>query len=119
MKYILDLNDRPFAAIKAGTKKIEGRTPTSFDKTPYDKLHAGDVIHFVNNITKEEMEVNVLFVHHYLNVKEMLETEGVNNVLSGEPKTIESGIAGYNSLIEYKEGIVRNGIYAIGIKPIV
>ena len=42
MKYILDLNDRPFKAIKAGTKKIEGRTPTSWDKTPYDKLQKGD-----------------------------------------------------------------------------
>ena len=44
MKYILDLNDRPFKAIKAGTKKIEGRTPTSWDKTPYDELQKCDLV---------------------------------------------------------------------------
>ena len=27
MNYNLSLNDRPFKAIEAGTKKIEGRTP--------------------------------------------------------------------------------------------
>lgn len=58
------------------------------------------------------------FVHHYHSVKEMLETEGVRNVLSSEPKTIEHGIKNYNSLEGYKEGIKKNGIYAIGIKPL-
>jgi ASC-1-like (ASCH) protein len=46
----------------------------------------------------------------------MLEQEGVENLLSGEPKTIEHGIESYNSLTEYKEGIIKNGIYAIGVK---
>ena len=87
--YTLDLNDRPFRAIKAGTKKIEGRTPTAWDKTPYDKLQKGDLIHFVNNATNEEMDVEILFVHHYHDVKSMLEAEGTGNVLSSEPKTIE------------------------------
>lgn len=116
MIYTLDLNDRPFKAIKAGIKRIEGRTPTSWDKTPYDKLQKGDVIHFINNITNEEMDVEILFVHHYPDTKSMLEAEGVENVLSGEPKTIEHGIESYNSLTGYKEGIKKNGIYAIGIK---
>ncbi|MGA2911093.1 MAG: hypothetical protein ABSE17_00430 [Candidatus Levyibacteriota bacterium] len=118
MKYYLDLNDRPFKAIKTRTKKIEGRTPTSWDKTPYDKLKNGNVIHFVNNVTSEEMNVEILFVHHYPDTKTMLETEGVKNVLSGEPKTVEAGIESYNSLTGYKEGIKKNGIYAIGIKLI-
>lgn len=119
MKYILDLNDRPFRAIKAGTKKIEGRTPTSWDKTPYDKLQKGDIIHFINNVTGEEMDVVVLFIHHYPNTRIMLETEGVENVLSGEPKTIEHGIESYNSLEDYKEAIGKNGIYAIGVTPVI
>lgn len=118
MKYILDLNDRPFKAIKAGTKRIEGRTPTSWDKTPYDKLQKGDTIHFVNNVTNEKIDVNVLFVHHYPDTKTMLELEGVENVLSSEPKTIEHGIDSYNSHTEYAEGIKKNGIYAIGIRPL-
>lgn len=118
MGYTLDLNDRPFNAIKAGTKKVEGRTPTSWDKTPYDKLQEGNIFHFINNVTNKEMDVEVLFVHHYLNTKTMLEVDGVENVLSGEPKTIEHGIESYNSLEGYKESIVKNGIYAIGVKPI-
>ena len=31
MNYDLGLMDRPFKAIKAGTKKIETRVPTSYD----------------------------------------------------------------------------------------
>ena len=118
MTYILDLNDRPFMAIKAGTKKVEGRAPTSWDKTPYDKLQKGDIIHFINNVTNEEMDVNVSFVHQYSNTRIMLETEGVENVSSGEPKTIEAGIERYDSLEGYKEAIKKNGIYAIGVKII-
>lgn len=118
MKYVLDLNDRPFKAIRTGTKKIEGRASTSFDKTPYDKLEKGDTIHFINNVTNENMDVEVLFVHHYPDTKTMLEAEGVENVLSGEPKTIEHGIESYNSFQGYKDGIKKNGIYAIGIKPL-
>lgn len=118
MNYILDLNDRPFNAIKGGTKKIEGRTPTSWDRTPYDKLKKGDTIHFVNNVTNAKMDVEILFVHHYSNTKSMLEIEGVENVISSEPKTIEHGIESYNSHEEYEESIKKNGIYAIGVKPI-
>ena len=116
MKYILDLNDRPFKAIKSGTKKVEGRTPTSWDKTPYDKLQKGDIIHFTNNFNNEEMDVDVLFVHHYPDTKRMLEAEGVENVLSSEQKTIEAGVESYNSFEGYKDGIKKNGIYVIGIK---
>ena len=116
MKYTLDINDRPFKAILAGTKKVEGRTPTSFDKTPYTKLRPGDLIRFINNVSSESLETKIRFVHHYPNVKEMLEKEGVENVLSSEPKTVEHGIKSYNSLKGYQEGIKKNGIYAIGLK---
>jgi ASC-1-like (ASCH) protein len=47
MDYHLDLNDRPFRAIKAGTKKIEGRTPKDGDDKRYNKMAAGDVIIFL------------------------------------------------------------------------
>lgn len=116
MKYTLDINDRPFKAIKAGTKKVEGRTPTQFDKTPFDRLKPGDLITFVNNVSGETLDVKVVFVHHYPNVKEMLESEGGQNVLSSEPKTIEHGIESFNSLEGYEEGIKKNGIYAIGLE---
>lgn len=116
MKYLLDLNDRPFKAILAGTKKVEGRCSKLGDKFLYSKLEKGDFLIFQNNVTNEILKTEVLFVHHYSDVKEMLETEGVENVLSSEPKTIEHGIESYNSFEGYKEGIKKNGIYAIGIK---
>lgn len=116
MKYTLDINDRPFKAILAGTKKVEGRTPTRFDKTPFDELKLGDSIIFVNNVSGKVLKVGVVFVHHYSRVRKMLEKEGVQNVLSSEPKTIEHGIESFNSLKGYKEGIKKNGIYAIGLE---
>jgi len=42
----------------------------------------------------------------------MLETEGVENVLSSEPKTVEHGIESYNSLYDYKENIEKHGMFA-------
>ena len=116
MNYTLELNNRTFKAIKAGTKKVEGRTPTDWDKTPYKRLKQGDSIRFINDATNESLEVKISFIHHYSDVKGMLEKEGVENVLSGEPKTIEHGIKSYNSLTDYKKGIKKNGIYAIGLE---
>lgn len=118
MRITLGLPSRPFYAIKNKTKKIEGRvTTSSTDK--YKDLKTGDIITFNNEDNGEVMDVLVKFVHHYQDTRTMLETEGVENVMSGEPKTIEHGIEAYNSFEGYKEGIIKNGIYAIGIEPIV
>lgn len=114
MNYRLNLNDRPFKAIKAGTKKIEGRVKTSWEKTPLDKLQAGDILTFTNNVTYEQMNCEVLAVRHYKDVRAMLEAEGVQNVLSSG-EDIEGGIESYNTHTEYKENIPKFGIYAIAI----
>lgn len=116
-KYFLELNPRPFNAIKEERKKVEGRVPTSWDSTPYQKINAGDIICFTNNETDEIMDVEVRFVHHYKTLKEMLETEGVLNV-SSSSTTIEGSIEGYHEILEYKENIPKFGIYAIGVKLI-
>ena len=76
MNYNHNLNDRPFKAIKAGTKKIEGRTPKDSNDKRYEEMLPGDTLTFTNKITNEMMTVEVLFVHHYDNVRKMLETEG-------------------------------------------
>ena len=117
MTYELDLNDRPFKAIQAGTKKVEGRTRTDWDATEYGRMTAGDIINFTNNVTDEKMSCSILFVRKYPDVRSMLEAEGTKNVLS-RPLDIEGGIKSYNSLEGYEEGIKNFGIYAIGIKPI-
>lgn len=118
MRYELDLNPRPFLAIKEGRKKIEGRVPTPHNsKVPFNKLKKGDTILFTNNETNEKMEVLILGVRHYPNVREMLEKEGTDRVLSGGG-TIEEGIERYHKLNSYKENIPKYGIYAIEVKKI-
>jgi len=113
MEYHLYLNPRPFEAIKKGIKKVEGRVPVNLDKNMrFDKFKAGDMIVFINRENEETMKVKILGVRHYKNVRSMLEAEGTKNVLSSHG-TIEQGIASYNSLDGYKEGIEKYGIYAI------
>ena len=119
MNYQLDLNDRPFKAIRAGTKKIETRVPTSYDATPYEKLVAGDTLTFTNNVTMEVMKVEVLGVRNYPNVRSMLEAEGTRNALSSG-LDINAAVERYNTAFsEYKENIPKYGIYAIEVKVVI
>ncbi len=115
--FTLHLPERPFRAIQRGTKKIEGRSPDSKDNK-YEEMKPGDTLFFEHEETGEKLKTEILFIHHYPDVKQMLLTEGVDNVLSSEPKTIERGIESYNSISDYKERISKFGIYAIGIKPL-
>lgn len=114
--FTLHLPERPFRAIQKGTKKIEGRSPNSRDNK-YEKMRPGDTLIFEHEETREKLETKILFVHHYPDVKTMLLSEGVENVLSSKPKTIEHGIESYHSISNYKERIPKFGIYAISIKP--
>jgi len=115
MNYNLSLNDRPFKAIKAGTKRIEGRTPRDQSDTRYDDMKIGDTITFTNNTSQEVIVCEVLSVTKYPDVRSMLEAEGTKNVLSSGGN-IEEGIESYNSLGDYKDRIAQFGIYAIGIR---
>ena len=116
MNYNLNLNDRPFQAIKVGTKIIEGRTRTSWDTFSYDDLKSADTITFTNTTTHERMVVYIISIRHYSDTRSMLEKEGIKNVLSSG-FDIDGGIESYNSLFEYRENIPKFGIYAIEIKP--
>lgn len=117
MNYDLELNDRPFKAIKAGTKKIETRVPTSYDKTPYADLKTGDTFTFTNNVTSEVMKVEILGVRHYPDVRSMLEAEGTRNALSSG-LDINAAVERYNTVFEeYKENIPKFGIYGIEVMP--
>ena len=106
----LHLPERPFRAIKKGTKKVEARAED------VSQMKSGDILVFEHETTGELLETTILFVNHYLDSKTLLETEGVENVLSSEPKTIEHGIESLNSFTGYKERIEKYGIYAIGVK---
>ncbi|MFA6295475.1 MAG: ASCH domain-containing protein [Candidatus Paceibacterota bacterium] len=115
MNYNLSLNDRPFKAIETGTKKIEGRTPKNENDKRYDQMISGDVLIFTNNITGKQITCEVLGVRKYPDVRKMLETEGVENVLSSG-LDVEGGIKSYNNLDGYEGRIKKFGIYAIGVK---
>ena len=65
----------------------------------------------------EKIMTVVQFVHHYPTIREMLESEGIENVLS-KGLTIEEGIESYYAINTYKERVKSFGIYAIGIKVI-
>ncbi|MCR4260854.1 MAG: hypothetical protein NUV96_00705 [Candidatus Colwellbacteria bacterium] len=117
MNYDLGLNDRPFKAIKDGTKKIEGRFPKSDSDNTYDHMGNGDTLTFTNNTTGEKLVCIVLSVTKYPDVKSMLEAEGTKNVLSSG-LDIEGGIQSYNSFEGYEKNIKKFGIYAIAVNPV-
>ncbi len=115
MEFTITLPERPFRAIKNGTKKVEGRVPKEAN-SKYHKMAKGDDLLITNEDTREKMNVVITFVHHYPNTRSMLEAEGVENVLSSGG-TIEDGIKSYNSFQGYEENLPKYGIYAIGVKP--
>lgn len=118
MEYSKHLPERPFRAILNGTKKVEGRVPSS-ENDDYQQMKPGEKIIFENQDTGEKLEASIMFVHRYPSFRVMLESEGAKYVLSSEPKTVEHGIESYNSIPNYKENIVKFGVYAIGVVPII
>jgi len=118
MQYSLELNPRPFEAIQKGIKKIECRVPTDHNKDiSFDKLKKGDLIRFTNNITKEKMNVRVLGIRHYSSFRDLLESEGTEGVLSSGGN-VEEGIKSFENFSGYKEGVKKQGVYAIEIKRV-
>jgi len=117
MNYIIDINDRPWQAIKNKTKEIEVRTNTPFEKLDYNLLKEDDTLTLVNNDNLEQQNVKVLRITHYKTVRELLEQEGTTRTLSSG-KDLEGGIESINSLTGYKEGIEKHGVWAIQIIPI-
>jgi ASC-1-like (ASCH) protein len=115
MNYNIDINDTPFKAIKAGTKKIENRVPTSHYKFLYSDMKVGDTITLTNNVTDESMIVDILGVRHYKDFRELLIAEGTRNALSSG-LSIEDAVKRFDTFEEYKENIPKLGVYAIEIK---
>ena len=62
------------------------------------------------------MEVEILGVRHYPDVRALLEAEGTRNTLSSG-LSISEAIERYDTVFpEYKENIPKFGIYAIEVK---
>jgi ASC-1-like (ASCH) protein len=110
MNYVLHIPDRPWQAIKNGTKKVEGRVYRH--TTPYQDMKAGDTITFINEGSQEKLITLIKYVNHYRDVRTMLQTEGVENVLSSGG-SVEDGVRNFEAFTDYKANIPFYGIYAI------
>ncbi len=117
MEYELEINPRPFNAIKNGTKKVEGRVPTKHNNVPFEKLKPGDTILFTNRESGEKLRAKVVDIRHYDDAKTMLETEGTEQILSSKG-TVAEGVKQYSSFKDYAQNMKKYGIYAIEVKPI-
>lgn len=110
--HVLGLYDRPFKAIQKGTKTIEVRTNTKEDPFNYQKIEAGDLILFVNEITGEKIKLKVSKIKWYPTAEELLRNEKIKKVLSSNDN-LYSGVNAIHSIPGYKEGIKTNGVCAI------
>ena len=107
----LSLQQKYFDAIKSGLKTAEGRPNSS----KFKDLHPGDTISFTCVTTNEVIVCTVQVITLYQNFYEMLQAQGVHNMLPGVA-TIEDGIAVYENFPGYKERVKSDGVIAIALE---
>ncbi|HRW58968.1 MAG TPA: ASCH domain-containing protein [Chlamydiales bacterium] len=98
--------------IANGSKKAEGRIASPSHR----ELKIGQIICLHHAPTKKWVTCEITYIHHYSSFKEMLENEGLKNMLPFA-KTLEEGIAIYMSFPK-AERVHSMGALAIGIKPL-
>ena len=117
MKYIFDINDRAFNAIKNGTKRVEIRvTKLGDNHFDYGVLKSGDTIEF-KSFSGDIINCLVEDVNHYDSIEELLTLEGTRYTLSST-NDFNKGVESINSINGYREAMKVNGVYAIHIKYI-
>lgn len=109
----LSVKQEYFEAIKLGTKIVEGR----LNNNKFKDLKPGMFLTFTSAASREQISCSVEAVNTYLNFKEMLETEGVQNLLPGIT-LLETAISIYESFPGYKEKVKEMGALAIHFKII-
>lgn len=108
--YCLNLLERPFEAIKNGTKKVEVRA--NKEGTQINNMKPGDKIIFKKCGTDETLCCTVSQITLYDSVRQLLITEGVTRTLSSG-KDLEDGIKSIESIPGYKDIIKEYGVFAI------
>ena len=109
----LNLRERPFKTIVAGTKKVEIRpNKYIFEGDSVNVMRAGDTIIFTSEVTLEKISCEIERITLYKTVRELLQTEGTTQTLSST-SDIEEGIRSIESFPNYKELIEENGVFAI------
>lgn len=107
----------PLSLIQNEGKTIEGRVPEpSIPRKNYENMSAGDVIVFILRKDGESIQTDyayrVEYVSHYPTIREMLDKEGVKNLLP-HVDSIEEGVELYHSFGGYKKRAEKHGAYAI------
>ena len=108
--YFLNSLERPFEAIKNGTKKVEVRA--NKERTQLIKMKPGDKIIFKKLESDETLSRIISRITHYNSIRELLINEGVDHTLSSGGD-LENGIRSIESIPGYKEAIDSNGVFAI------
>lgn len=115
-KYEIHLQEPWFSLVKDGTKKVEGRP----NKGLFAQLNIGDTIIFFNmdktTRQKRSFTCKVVDKKTYDSFEEMLETEGLENVLPiRSVRTINDGVSVYRQW--YDEKVEKQfGVIAIHIQ---
>ena len=115
---IKKIYEKPFEAIKKGTKTFEIRAnKNEFNIDSINLLKLEDIIIFTKINSDELLICTVENILIYKNVRELLESLGVKNTLSST-SNIEDGIKSIESIKNYKQLILKNGLFAIKLKHI-
>jgi len=117
MEWILKIHPQQYQHILTGDKTIEGRIPDpDNDATNYNLMAEDEYIRFKLTDTHKLVDEKypITFITHYDTIKDMLEYEGLNNVLPNI-ETINQGVKLYHEFPDYKRNEVKYGIYAIGL----
>ena len=116
--FLKNLYERPFNAIRDGKKTVEIRANKNvFSGNSINLIEVGDFIIFKKVGTEEKVKCTVERKTLYRTIRELLETEGTEHSLSST-NNIEEGIKSVESISNYKELIVKNGVFAIKIKDV-
>ena len=78
-------------------------------------MKAGDIIVFNKIGNDQKLQCIVTKITLYSSVKELLLAEGIDQTLSSG-KNLEDGIKSIESISNYKEQIVKNGVLAIALE---
>jgi ASC-1-like (ASCH) protein len=101
----LHISEPWFSFIRDGHKKVEGRP----NKILFQNMQIGSILVIYNNKLNEEYRVKIIDKKKYSTFYDMLEKEGINNVLPGV-NTIEKGVEiyrqWYDEKIETEYGVI-------------
>ena len=112
MTYDFTLNPRAFAAMLAGTKRVEIRVKTAAEPFDYACLAAGDTLRFQNFESGERLAVTLTAAVHYPHIEALLAAEGTEHTLSSTNDPVK-GAASVRSFAGYAEGMLKNGCWAL------